>query len=171
MSVAAPTHRLLDDYVAAVDADTLQRVVVVATPDQTYTAIWDADLLSLPFARQPKRLLDVVAPGTRWMLLADEPGRGVACGSLWTPPFGMARRPAAEFVHLTDPGFAKVGWSLTAEPFGAGHTILVAEMRVQATDPATARRFAMAWSVLAPFAALAQSHVLRAIARHAAHSV
>lgn len=171
------------------DASTRQRVVVWATPEAVYDAIWSADLLSTKLARMlagaamaPERiaawlrhqppphapartahLRDMLTDDSPWVLLADEPGHGVVLGLLWTPPVGAEKRPADEFEAFAAPGFAKVTWSVSAEPFGAGHCVLTTETRTQTTDEVAARRFAWLWPLIAPFAALLRGQVLRAV--------
>ena len=56
-----------------------------------------------------------------WILLADEADREVVLGLLWTPPAGGAKCAPADFEEFAAPGVAKVVWSLSVVPFGAGH--------------------------------------------------
>ena len=189
----ATARSLLDVHLPLCDASTLQRVIVDATPADTYEAIWSADFLSTSAARtlaaiamwpermrawlrgepppaataRSARLRDMLAGPSPWVLLADEPEHGVALGLLWTPPAGGEKRPAEEFAAFDAPGFAKVGWSITVEPFGAGRTLLTTETRTHATDDLAARRFALIWPLISPFAALLRRQVLRAITERA----
>ncbi|MDA0181887.1 hypothetical protein OJ997_16410 [Solirubrobacter phytolaccae] len=143
--------------------ETVQHVLVRATPQATTGAVWSADLLSTPLARAlsamalwPDRLRawarrapapprtarsatlrDLLAPGSPWRLLAEHP---VVLGLRW---------PA---------GDAEVRWTIDAQPFGAGHTLLVSR-----TEARGGRRFALAWPLIAPFAALLRGQVLRAV--------
>ena len=172
---------------------TVQRVFVVAAPAETYRAIWDADLLNTPLARalsavalwpervrarlrrQPPparsgrsaRLRDMLGQDSPWILLADEPDREVVLGLLWTPPAGGAKCAPADFEGFAAPGVAKVVWSLSVVPFGAGHTVLITETRTEPTDSVAARRFRVIWPLISPFAALLRMQVLRAVKAHA----
>jgi hypothetical protein len=183
------TAAALDVHLPHFDASTVQRVVVRATPQATYAAIWSADLLQAPLARTLTRaamalehagarvrgaapppavprsahLRDMLDGDGPWLLLHDEPEREVVLGLLWTPPAGGHRCAPEQFAGFEAPGLAKVVWSLSAHPFGASHTLLVTETRTQATDPVASRRFGLLWPLISPFAALLRSQVLRAI--------
>jgi hypothetical protein len=174
-------------------ACTRQRAFVLATPAATYAAIWKADLVSTPLARAlselavapvrlgaairgepapppPQRsahLADMLGPDSPWLLLADEPGHEVVLGLLWTPPAGAASCTPEEFSAFAIPGVAKVTWSLSVAPFGAGHTLLTSATRTTFTDAAAERRFRLLWPLMAPFAALLRNQVLRAVTREA----
>jgi hypothetical protein len=187
------TANALDALLPHFDAGTIQRAVVYATPQTTYDAIWSADLLQTPLARMlthasmaveragarirgesgPRRvprsagLRDMLGAGSPWLLLADEPGRGVVLGLLWTPPAGGHTCAADEFADYAAPGLAKVVWSISVNPFGAGHALLATETRTFATDALAKRRFGVLWPIIAPFAALMRSQVLKAIKREA----
>lgn len=169
-------------------ASTRQRVFVSATPAETYRAIWDADLLRAPLARTlgwlalvPERfrarlrherapassrsahLRDMLRDDSPWILLADEPGREVVLGLLWTPPAGGTKCGGDDFATFGAPGFAKVVWSLSVVPFGAGHSLLVTQTRTETTDPVATRRFRLIWPLISFFAGLLRLQVLRAI--------
>lgn len=180
------TDTPLDVFLPQRQESTLQRAVVWATPERTRAAIWDADLLASPLARvltaiamvperigawirgepQPEadrrsaRLRDMLADRSPWILLAGEP---LTLGLLWTPPAGGVKRPACEFTAFDAPGFAKVVWTLEVAPFGAGHTLLTTQTGTQTTDEIAARRFALMWPIISPFASLLRGQVLRAI--------
>jgi hypothetical protein len=182
----ATRHIALDAFLPLHEQSTRQRVIVWATPAQTRAAIWRADLLATPLARAltsaamwPERagawvrheappearprsahLGDMLSDDSPWTLLSEEP---VALGLLWTPPSGAIKRPADEFVAFDEPGFAKVVWTLEVVPFGAGHALLTTETGTQTTDSITARRFALMWPFISPFAALLRRQVLRAV--------
>ena len=171
------------------DASTFQRIIVWKPPATVYDAFWTADLSTRPMARaladaamvperigawlrheppppaptRSARLQDLLADDSPWTLLADELGHRVVLGLLWHPPSGVEKMPADAFEAFDAPGFVKVTWSLSAEPFGAGHSLLVTEIRTRTTDELTARRFALVWPALSPFAALLRRQVLRAI--------
>lgn len=185
VQIPAAVDRLLPHF----DTETIQRAIVRATPQATYDAIWAADLLSTPLARAlsalalwPERLAawlrhepppapgarsahlhDLLAPGSPWRLLADEPGSEVVLGLLWTPPAGGVTCAADAFADFTAPGVAKVIWSLSVTPFGAGHALLVTRTRTYAVDEVARRRFAWTWPAISPFAALLRGQVLRAV--------
>ena len=179
----------IERFVGPADAQTLQRVAVRATPADVYDSIRTANLLSSPLARAlssaavfPTRVLawirqdpqppagvrsatldDMVVGDSPWLVLADVPGVVVVLGLLWKPPAGGARCVPGSFATFAEPGFAKVVWSLSVEPFGASHSLLVTETSTTTTDDTAARRFRLIWPVISPFAALLRMQVLRAI--------
>jgi hypothetical protein len=197
MIVAAPPNagRAIAQIVPRCDARTLQQVVVAASPAVTYQAILDANLAAAVPARalialgqvpewvrallrrepapprtgRESRLRDVVAGGTPWTVLVDEPGSELVLGLLWSPPAGGDKRDASEWQAFTEPGFAKVAWGFTVSP-NAGGTLLTTETRTAATDVATLRRFRMIWPAMWPFAALLRRLVLDAIRAEAERS-
>ena len=172
--------------------ETVQRVLVDALPDEVFAAIWEADLLRMPLARcftamalWPERIRawlhrepppahgarsahlgDMLGDGSPWILVADGPAREVTLGLLWTPPAGGMKCAPGEFDDFSAPGVAKVTWSLSAAPFGAGHTLLTTRTRTVTTDVLAARRFRLVWPLIRPFAALLRMQVLRAIKAH-----
>jgi hypothetical protein len=179
----------IERFLTGAEAQTLQRVIVQATPETTYDAIWTANLLSSPLARalsaaavMPTRvvawirhtsqpppgprsatLADMLVDGSPWIELADEPGVAVVLGLLWTPPVGGAKCAPEAFARFARPGDAKVAWSLSVAPFGAGHCLLTTETRTRTTDAVAARRFRLLWALISPFAALLRKQVLCAI--------
>ena len=174
-------------------AETVQRVLVDALPDEVFAAIWEADLLRMPLARcftamalwpdrirawlrrepppahgaRSARLGDMLGAESPWILVADGPGREVTMGLLWTPPAGGMKCAPDAFGDFAAPGVAKVTWSLSAAPFGAGHTLLTTRTRTVPTDDTAARRLRLIWPAIRPFAALLRMQVLRAIKAHA----
>ncbi len=173
------TRPAIDRFVPRSDAHTRQRCFVAATPEDTYAAIWDADLLQSRLARvlsavasrtrspRAARLGDMLGGASPWILLDDEPGAGVVLGLLWTPPAGATKCAGEEFAGFAAPGFAKVAWAISIHPFGASHSLLETETRTAATDSVTRRRLRVIWPFMAPFAALLRRLVMQAIAAHA----
>ena len=191
MIAAAPPNagRAIARIVPRCDARTLQQVVVTASPEATYQAILDANLAASRPARalialgqapewvrallrrepapprtgRESRLRDVVAGGTPWTVLVDEPGRELVLGLLWSPPAGGDKRDASGWRAFAEPGFAKVAWGFTVAPDAGGGTLLTTETRTAATDVATLRRFRLIWPAIWPFASLLRRLVLEAI--------
>jgi hypothetical protein len=189
MTAGATTVGALDRLLGHFDAETTQRVLVQATPEDTYAAIWSADLLGTPLARAlsaialwPDRLAawlrrapgpppsartatlrDLVTDDSPWCLVSEAPGEEVVLGLLWTPPAGVVRCAPEDFAACAAPGVAKVAWSIAVFPFGAGHAVLVTRTRTQAVDERARQRLAWTWPLIAPFAAMLRSEVLRAI--------
>jgi hypothetical protein len=189
MMTTATATSAIERFVGGAGARTLQRVIVRATPGDVYDAIWTANLLSSPLARTlsavamwPTRVLawlrhtpqpppgsrsatlaDMLVGDSPWIKLIEVPGAVVVLGLLWKPPAdGESCIPGA-FATFAEPGFAKVVWALSVEPFGASHSLLVSETRTHTTDAVAARRFRLLWPVISPFAGILRMQVLRAI--------
>jgi hypothetical protein len=174
-------------------ASTVQRILVDAAPADVYTAIWEADLLRMPLARclsaislwpervrawarrepapprpaRSARLRAMLGADSPWIPVAEEPGRDVKLGLLWTPPAGGTKCAPEDFDRFTAPGVAKVTWSLSVTPFGAGHTLLTTTTSTETCDAAAARRFRLIWPLIRPFASILRMQVLRAVKTHA----
>jgi hypothetical protein len=133
------------------------------------------NLLAPPRARP---ILDV-ALGGGFLMLAEEPRRELVLGALVATPPELARLPAAElarlrrefgaerFRTLDAAGYAKAVLSFHLADRGDGTTWLATTTRVFATDPATARRFAVYWRVIYPGSSLLRRSWLAAIRRRA----
>jgi hypothetical protein len=188
MAVATIVGSDIDRSVAHAERSTTQHAVVYATPEETYRAIWAANLLSTSLARmlsalaiwperlrarlrhepspprtRSARLRDTLGEGSPWILLTEEPGNEIVLGLLWTPPAGGTKCDPEEFAGFSAPGLAKVAWSLSVQPFGAGHTLLTTRTRTSGTDAAARRRVRLIWPFIALLASLLRTQVLCAI--------
>jgi len=191
-----PGRLLIDDFLPRYDLTQVQHVLVAASPTTTYQVLRRVDVMESRLARAlvwsqavPKQLMRrarglptrVVAPAhagfddmlatKAWTLLAEEPGQELVLGLLW--PFGQAVPQIPEvdpagWAAFADPGFAKVAWSMSVRPFGAGRTLVVSEARTACTDAATARHFRLIWRGLGPFAALLKGRLLHLVVAGAA---
>lgn len=158
---------------------TRQRRFVLATPHETYAAIWEADLLRSRAARvlsavasrsrspRSAHLEDMLTGYSPWMLLEDVPPEGVSLGLLWRPPFGVGRCAAEDFPGFAEAGYVKVTWSILVHPFGAGHSVLETRTDASATDRGTALRFRVLWIAMSPFAAWLRRLAMGAICEQA----
>ena len=93
-----------------------------------------------------------------------DPETLTAIGRPWTP--GARLRPGEDFVHFSEPGYAKMAMDFRALPDGEGAR-LETETRVFLTDASARRRFAAYWLVVRPFSGLIRRHWLRAAKRRA----
>ncbi len=108
-------------------------------------------------------------PRAGWTPLAEGPDE-VAFGTLTHPwrlgneaPLVLDRESFAAF---STPGYAKVAFSVRANPDGPHRTRVTTETRVATTDPRSRRRFAAYWVVVGPVSALIRRLVLRRLATH-----
>ena len=80
-----------------------------------------------------------------FQILADDPPREVvvgAIGKVWrlNIPF-VHVRDAEGYARFAEPGYVKVAWAIRVSPVVAGKTRLELDVRVQATDDGSWRRF------------------------------
>jgi hypothetical protein len=104
-------------------------------------------------------------------VLGTDPGRSVVAGGLLQPwKLGGGEPPpaldAAGLRAFRAPGWIKCGLDFTLEAHGDG-TVLRTETRVEATDPATRRRFALYWLLIRAGSGLIRREMLRTVGRRA----
>lgn len=78
----------------------------------------------------------IVENETGFMILHETPGREVVVGSVgqfWHLKIPFARVAPEDFCDFTEPGWGKLAWSISVEPFGEGSTVSL-ELRTTATD-------------------------------------
>jgi hypothetical protein len=78
----------------------------------------------------------ITAEQTGFMILHEERGREVvvgAIGQFWHLQIPFARIDTNQFTDFNEPGWGKVAWSFTVEPYLNGSTICL-ELRTTATD-------------------------------------
>jgi hypothetical protein len=97
--------------------------------------------------REPRGLLDET---TRlgWGLLAEEPGRWVACGARCQPWLADVKFVAIDperYERYSEPDQVKIAWSLEASETAPSVTRLAQETRVVATDAAARAKFLRYW--------------------------
>lgn len=110
-----------------------------------------------------------------FVVLAEEPDREIVLGVLgrfwtfdaWTsdgaaPPVSGS----PEFMEFDAPGYAKAAANLRVERSGSVAR-LTTETRIQATDSAARRKFALYWALIRPGSALIRRDLLRAVKRRA----
>jgi hypothetical protein len=106
-------------------------------------------------------------PRAGWTSLAEGPEE-VSFGTLTHPwrigneaPLVVDRESFATF---STPGYAKIAFSIRADPDGPHRTRVTTETRVATTDPRSRRRFAAYWVVVGPVSSLIRRLVLRRLA-------
>ncbi len=163
---------------------------VAAGPARAWEHVRDGDLGSPPLVRalfglralsdrvrgrEPAplrmRIDDLVStpenPG--FGLLIDDPPREVVVGAI-----GQVWRPNIPFLHVGDAeafaafatrGYVRVAWALRVEPRRAGGARVEVEVRVDATDPDSWRRFRRYFALVGPGSRLVRRALLRRIER------
>jgi hypothetical protein len=128
------------------------------TPDPIVTGLDD-------FASTPER------PG--FQVLVDDPPHEVAVGAI-----GAVWRPRIPFVHVDDatafaayatPGVVRVAWSISVQAFGPDTSMVRLEVRVDATDPESWRRFTRYFRFIGPESRFLRRRLLSQLARRGEH--
>lgn len=174
----------LDEFAPAWQVREVHRILVHAPADHAYRAIKEVTAREIRFYRAltwlrrlgrpgpadilnppPDRPLLEVATQTRFLLLADEPGREVVIGTVVISPPGAARPVTAEqYRRLAGPSWARATMNFLIEPRGSG-CVVTTETRIHATDTRTRRRFRLYWTLIYPGSALIRRMWLRGIKR------
>jgi hypothetical protein len=183
---------LLEHYLPHYDVTEVHAVVVDADPDTTWQAIRRIDLSRSPViqallelrgvpirlrraltgrpleaARPPLTLDDMARAG--FLLLEEKPGTEIVLGQIsrpWRLTDSTEHTPTIrpdEFAAFATPGYAKIAFNIRLAPYGHGRTLITTETRTATTDPATARRFGLDWTLIGPFSALIRRLMLRLV--------
>ncbi len=107
-----------------------------------------------------------------WGMLAaaPPPARELVFGAVtrpWEGDVHFRALPATEFAAFDEPGYAKIVWSISVEPDGAGESIVRTETRVVTTDPVSRARFRRYWALVAPGVSLIRHQALALLKRDA----
>ena len=185
---------VLDRYLPTFEVRERHIRLMPADVDPVRAAITQTDLTSIPVVRAllvlralPGRLraqlgggqVPVAPPFTLadmqragWTSFADGPEE-IAFGTITRPwkiggeaPLEVRRE---EFAAFSAPGYAKVAFSIRADPYGPCRTLVMTETRVATTDPRSNRRFAAYWVIVGPLSALIRQLALRGIAMRVEH--
>ena len=103
-----------------------------------------------------------------WVLLGENPSEIIfgQIGRPWKAAGASAGPPVepAAFAAFTCPGYAKIAFSLRADPRGITSSILTMETRIALTDASSLRRFQRYWMIIGPFSGLIRRMALRLLA-------
>lgn len=192
--VATPRTQL-DQFVPAYQFNEFHSLRIAAPKDKVYTALKQATAEEILFFHTlvwirrlgrpgPESILNPppntplleVATKTTFILLAEEPDREIAFGTLIAAPRGWRprgeRTPEAFKALLASqqPGFVLAAMNFRLEECDAPAspcTLLTTETRICATDASSRRAFAGYWRVIYPGSALIRRMWLRAIKKRA----
>jgi hypothetical protein len=101
-----------------------------------------------------------------WGILVEIPGRKVVFGAVakpWNPDVVFEAVPADGFATFDRPGYAKIVWTLEAEPLGPASAIVRTETRVSTTDRISRERFRRYWAAVSPGVRLIRRQMLRVL--------
>ena len=160
---------LLDRFMPTYEVAERHQVTVAAPAAITFAAARDMDLhqsrivraifrgrellmLEPHRARLPRSLLDETL-SIGWGILAEVPDREVVVGAVcqpWNADPQFRALPPDEFAAFHKPGYAKIVWTLRAEPVHSSTSVFRTETRVVTTDPESRARFRRYWAALSP---------------------
>jgi hypothetical protein len=160
----------LDRFMPDSEIAERHEVVVAAPAELTMAAAKEIDIFRSPLvravfaartlpsrlrgapARVPASLLsETLALG--WRVLAEEPGRSIVVGAVtqpWRADVTFRGLDPAAFSGFSEPGYAKIAWTLEAIPLGPSTSRFRTETRVCTTDPRARARFRRYWAVFSP---------------------
>jgi hypothetical protein len=158
----------LDRYLPVFDVRDRHEGVVSSDRERAYAALRALDLERSAVVRllffvrtlperfrggrrtPPTRTFLESALAQGWRILEEEPGRELVMGAVtrpWEPVVVFRGLDPAAFVAFAEPGWAKIGWSISSDEAGPRRARLAIETRVQTTDPESRRKFRRYWRV------------------------
>ena len=164
------TDSLLDEFIPAYEVVERHQVRVAAPAALALAAACDMDLAQSAIirglfkgralilgaqpdqGRSPRTLL-AWAQELGWAVLAEIPDREVVLGAVtrpWDANPVFRPLPPREFARFREPGYAKVVWTLRADPINATESVARTETRVATTDETARKKFRRYWSLVSP---------------------
>jgi hypothetical protein len=161
---------LMDRFLPGYEVAERHHVRVAAPAAITLAAAAEMDLLRSPIARavfkarelvmgsqpdevsRPRGLL-AQARSLGWGMLAEIPERQVVFGAVtqpWLADVVFRPLPADEFAAFAEPGYAKIVWTVRADPAGPNESVFRTETRVVTTDASARTKFRRYWSLASP---------------------
>jgi hypothetical protein len=186
------TPTLLDRFLPECEVLERHETRVSAPADVTYVAAREMSLAASPVVRAifrgrelmmrssvteqaeerpPQSLIDEVL-SIGWGVLAQEPGREIVLGAVtqpWKSDVKFRALPPDEFAAFHRPGFAKIAWTIRAEPLGSETSRFTTETRVATTDAEARKRFRRYWTMVSPGVRLIRRESLRLVRADAEH--
>ena len=183
---------LLDRFLPEYEVLERHQTRVGAPVDVTYAAAREMSLASSPVVRAIFRGRELLMRATAnerpeqrplqslidevlsigWGVLAQEPGREIVLGAVtqpWKSDVKFRALPPDEFAAFDEPGFAKIAWTIRAEPLGPATSRFYTETRVATTDADARKRFRRYWTLVSPGVRLIRRESLRLVRADAEH--
>ena len=178
------TDPVLDRFMPVYDVREYHAIEVAAPAEATYAAARALDIHRSSLVRAIFRGRELLMNATRsegegvsrplvseclsigWGLLAEEPGRELVMGAVtrpWEADVRFWSLPPDEFAAFDAPGYAKIAWTLAAQPIGSGTSVARTETRVSMTDAAARSRFRRYWALVSPGVVLIRRQALRIV--------
>jgi hypothetical protein len=187
VSSGGPKDPLVDRFIPKYEVREVHQTRVVAPADMTFGVAHDLDLRRSTIVRAiftgrellmgaerskrehaPGFLAEVLAQG--WRVLVEEPGRELVFGAVtqpWKADVEFRGLAPEEFAAFSEPGYAKIVWTLAVKPLGEKASVFRTETRVSTTDSESRSRFRRYWSVFSPGILLIRYETLRLVRREA----
>ena len=174
---------LLDEFIPAYEVVDRHSLRVAAPAETTLASACDMDLTQSAIiraifkarelvlgshpdtVRRPQTLL-AWARELGWVVLAEIPDREIVFGAVTSPWVAnpvFRPLPPAEFAKFHEPGYARIAWTLRADPISATDSVLRTETRVATTDPASRAAFRRYWALVSPGVGLIRRISLRLV--------
>jgi hypothetical protein len=162
---------LLYQFLPLPEVDECHRIRVSAPEAVTFAAACELDIQRSPMVRGifmlrtlptllrggpprgPSRGLLAETLSIGWGVLTDLPDREIVVGAVtrpWEPVVTFHPLPPEEFAAFNRPGYAKIVWTLAAEPLGPNESMFITRTRVSTTDPLARERFRRYWAMFSP---------------------
>lgn len=169
----------MDRYLPSYDVWERHETRVKAPVAATFAAAREMDIQRSPLVRailksrkilfrsrgrelERRPFLDQVR-GMGWGLLAEVPGRAMVFGAVtrpWEKTVRFHPLPPREFAAFRKPGWAKIVWTLEADPTGRTRSVFRTQTRVATTDESARKRFRKYWATVSPGILLIRQQVL-----------
>ncbi|HEY6047232.1 MAG TPA: hypothetical protein VIU65_11555 [Pyrinomonadaceae bacterium] len=181
---------LIDHFAPNPDAVETHRIVINASREIVYRALWTTDLggsamikvllalRSLPqfigsgFRSMPRNqkvtLQTIIDSG--FGVLAEKPNDEIVLGvtgRFWRPTGNLSSFNRPDFDRPMPPGMARAVWNFSISEPGNGQTNLSTETRVLCGDPVSRRKFRAYWVIVRPFSGLIRLIMLRRVRKTA----
>ncbi|MET9019586.1 hypothetical protein ABZV93_06370 [Actinopolymorpha sp. NPDC004070] len=166
----------LDRMLPAARMVEIDTVDLALSPEDAWEVIRRGDLFThsrlgrtlATLRKVPERLgTPMREPGVQ-VLAEDSPHEMVvgAVGKVWRARVALVEVPSAKaFMEFDRPGFVKAAWALRLVPLGEGATRVTLEVRADATDAATWRRFRRHLRVFGPGSRLLRRRMMAGLGR------
>jgi len=183
----AETDQLLEEFIPAYEVVERHHVRVAAPAEIAIAAACDMDLAQSAIVRwvfkgrelilgaQPDkvrspRTLLAWAKELGWAVLAEIPDREIVLGAVtrpWDANPVFCPLPPSEFASFHESGYAKIAWTLRADPINAVESVARTETRVATTDETSRKKFRRYWSLVSPGVELIRWTSLRLVKQEA----
>ena len=179
---------LIDSFAPNPDAVETHSIVINASPETVYRALWTADLggsLIIKLLLGLRSLPEFVLHGGRssrdrkitlqtiidsgFGILANEPEEIVlgVTGRFWRPTGNLSQFNREDFDRPMRPNLAQAVWNFSIKEDKGSRTILSTETRVICGDVESRRKFRAYWFFVRPFSGLIRLLMLRAVKKAA----